>query len=139
MPVHDDQTLADMLTEARVIAVVGFSDKPHRTSHQIGMRLREWGYTVYPVNPTVAEIDGLKAYPSLAAVPEPVDIVNVFRSSEHLPGVVEDAIAAGAKAVWAQIGVSDVGAAHAAEDAGLKMVMDRCIKVDYMRLQPVRA
>lgn len=139
MPVHDDRTLSDMLTHARVIAVVGFSDKPHRTSHQVGMRLREWGYTVYPVNPTVSEIDGLTVYPSLADIPEPIDIVNVFRNSEHLPGVVAEAIDVDAKAVWAQIGVSDVGAAHAAEDAGLMMVMDRCIKVDYMRLQPVRA
>jgi predicted CoA-binding protein len=134
MPTNNDKELKEVLSSARVIAVVGHSDKPHRTSYEIAQYLRRAGYTVYPVNPTLDEIDGQKCYASLSEVPESIDIVDVFRRSEYLPGVVEDAIAAGAKAVWAQLGVHDSQAAERAEQAGLKMVMDRCIKVDHARL-----
>ncbi len=134
MIVRDDAALRDILTSARVIAVVGHSDRPNRTSYRIANYLREVGYTVYPVNPTVAQIDGQRSYTSLADVPEPIDIVNVFRRSEYLAGVVEDAIAAGAKMVWAQLGVSDAAATQKAEAAGLPLVMDNCIKVSHMRL-----
>jgi predicted CoA-binding protein len=123
--------LQTLLTEARVITVVGHSDKPYRTSYDIGQYLRNVGYKVYAVNPTIEEVDGERAYPSLADVPEPIDIVNVFRRSEYLQGVVDEAIAVGAKAVWAQLGVIDDAAAQKAEAAGLHMVMDRCIKVDH--------
>lgn len=123
--------LQKLLEGARVIAVVGHSDKPYRTSYDIGHYLRKVGYKVYAVNPTVKEVDGERAYASLADVPEPIDIVNVFRRSEYLQGVVEDAIAVGAKAVWAQLGVEDDVAAQKAGAAGLDMVMDRCIKVDH--------
>ncbi|MEX1071559.1 MAG: CoA-binding protein [Anaerolineales bacterium] len=123
--------LQKLLTDARVIAVVGHSDKPHRTSYEIGHYLREAGYKVYAVNPTIQEVDGERAYPTLADVPEPIDIVNVFRRSEYLQAVIDDAIAAGAKAVWAQLGVVDTAAAQKAESSGLQMVMDRCIKVDH--------
>lgn len=119
----------DMLANARVIAVVGHSDQPHRTSYQIAQYLRQVGYVVYPVNPTVASIDGERSYASLAEVPEPIDIVNVFRRSEHLTAVVEEAIAVGAKGVWAQLGVHDKAAAERAAAAGLTLVMDECIKV----------
>lgn len=134
MAINNDQTLKNLLESAHVIAVVGHSEKPHRTSYNIAQYLRRAGYTVYPVNPTVEEIDGQKSYASLSEVPEPIDIVDVFRRSEYLPGVVEEAIKAGAKAVWAQLGVSDVQSANQAEQAGLYMVMDRCIKVDHNRL-----
>lgn len=126
--------LRDALTAARVIAVVGFSDNPSRTSHQIGRYLQRAGYTVYPVNPTVAQIGDLKSYASLADVPEPIDIVDVFRRSEHLPGVVEEAIAVGAKMVWAQLGVYNADAAARAAEAGLPLVMDNCIKVTHAML-----
>lgn len=129
-----DSTLKDLLTTARVIAVVGHSDNPDRTSYQIAQYLRRAGYTVYPVNPAVETIDGQPSYPNLAAVPEPIDIVDVFRRSEFLPGVVEDAIAAGAKSVWAQLGVYDETAAEAARRAGLTIIMDACIKIDHARL-----
>lgn len=132
--IPDDVGLRDLLTHARVITVVGYSDKPHRTSYQIAQFLKRAGYTVYPVNPSVELIDGERSYPTLADVPEPIDIVNVFRRSEYLPGVVDDAIAAGAKAVWAQLGVYDAEAARKAQSAGLEMVMDACIKVEYNRL-----
>jgi len=130
----NDEAMRALLAKARVIAVVGYSDKPHRTSYQIAQFLKRAGYRVYAVNPTVETIDGERSYPTLADVPEPIDIVDVFRRSEYLPGVVEDAIAAGAKAVWAQLGVYDADAGRKAEDAGLDVVMDACIKVEYNRL-----
>ena len=131
----DDAAMRDVLANARVIAVVGHSDNPERTSYRIAQYLRRAGYTVYPVNPTVAQIDGEPSYPSLKDVPEPIDIVDVFRRSEFLPGVVEDAIAAGAKTVWSQLGVYDEAAQQRALDAGLNVVMDRCIKVEHARLR----
>lgn len=124
----------ELLESAKVIAVVGFSDDPSRTSYQIGKFLMRHGYTVYPVNPMVSEIDGVKAYPSLADVPEPIDIVNVFRRSEFLGGVVDEAIAVKAKSVWAQLGVYDEAAADNATAAGLDIIMDTCIKVSYNTL-----
>jgi len=134
MTINNPNDLRRILQEARVIAVVGYSDKPHRTSYRIGRYLREAGYKVYPVNPSVVEIDGVRSYANLAEVPEPIDIVNVFRRSEFLAEVVEQAIAVGAKAVWAQLGVVDELAAKKAEEAGLSVVMDRCIMVDHGQL-----
>jgi uncharacterized protein len=130
----NDDAVRELLRNARVIAVVGHSDRPQRTSYQIAQFLKRVGYTVYAVNPTITMVDGEKSYPSLDDVPEPIDIVDVFRRSEYLSGVVDDAIAAGAKAVWAQLGVSDAEAGRKAEAAGLDIVMDRCIKVEYARL-----
>jgi uncharacterized protein len=130
----DDQTQRDILKSARVIAVVGFSDNPGRTSHQIGRFLQRVGYTVYPVNPTVQKIGDDISYPTLADVPEPIDIVNVFRRSEYLSGVVDEAIAVNAKTVWAQLGIYDEEAARKANDAGLQILMNNCIKVTYYRL-----
>ena len=96
-----------ILADAKVIAVVGYSDDPAAPATRSAAFSRDVGYTVYPVNPTVDSIDGEKSYASLADVPEPIDIVNVFRRSEYLAGVVDEAIAVGAKVVWAQLGVSD--------------------------------
>ncbi|RMG79488.1 MAG: CoA-binding protein [Chloroflexi bacterium] len=132
--IADESVMRQLLQSARTIAVVGHSDKPHRTSYQIAQYLRRQGYQVYPVNPTVQTIDGETAYPSVQAIPEQVDIVNVFRRSEFLMDVVEDAIAAGARAVWTQLGVVDEAAALKATEAGLTVVMNRCIKVEHMRL-----
>ncbi len=131
------ETVADLrslLTEAQVIAVVGHSDNPERTSYRIAHYLREAGYTVYPVNPAVDTIDGEPSYPSLAEVPEPIDIVNVFRRAEHLPGIVQEAIAVGAKAVWGQLDVTHPEALRLADEAGLALVMDRCIKTEHLRV-----
>ncbi len=132
--IHDDATLRNLLAGARVIAIVGHSANPARPSYQIAAYLRQQGYTVYPVNPTVPSIDDHQSYPSLADLPEPVDIVDVFRRAEHLPGVVEEAIEAGAKAVWGQLGVTHPRAAQIAEEAGIDLVMDRCIKIEHRRL-----
>lgn len=130
----NDAAVHDLLKSAKVIAVVGHSDKPHRTSYQIAQFLRGVGYKVYPVNPEVSQIDGQPCYASLADIPEPIDIVDVFRRSEFLPGVVDDAIAAGAKSVWGQLGVEHSKAIAKAEAANIPLVMDACIKVEYLRL-----
>lgn len=131
---QDDQAMRAVLAGARVIAVVGHSDNPTRTSYRIAQYLRQAGYTVYPVNPTVSAIDGQPSYARLADVPEPIDIVNVFRRSEYLAAVVDEAIAVGARTVWAQLGVTDDAAARRALDAGLHVAMNTCIKVDHLRL-----
>lgn len=120
-----------VLQTARVIAVVGFSDDPSRTSHQIGRYLQRAGYSVYAVNPMVAQIGELTSYASLADVPEPIDIVNVFRRSEFLAGVVQESIDVGAKLVWAQLGVFSTEAATLAREAGMPLIMDNCIRVTY--------
>jgi predicted CoA-binding protein len=127
----DRETQRAILQNARVIAVVGFSNDPSRASYQIGHYLRRAGYTMYPVNPTITEVDGMKVYPSLKDVPEPIDIVDVFRRPEYLLGVVEEAIAVKAKVVWAQLGIADDEAARRAHEAGLTMVMNNCIMVTH--------
>jgi len=124
----------EILEKAKVIAVVGHSDKPHRTSYRIAQTMRGLGYKIYPVKPTVSEIDGEKSYASLADVPEPIDIVNVFRRSKFLPAVVDDAIAVNAGAIWAQLGVYSDEAERAAHEAGIPIVMDTCIKVAYYQV-----
>ena len=131
---NDDDKMHEILSEAKTIAVVGHSDKPHRTSYQIAQYLRQAGYDVYPVNPTVDEIDGETSYATLADVPVDIDIVNVFRRSEHLADVVDDAIEVGAKAIWAQLGVEDEAAQTTAIEAGIHIASNRCIKVEHRRL-----
>lgn len=130
----DNEARKSLLKEAKTIAVVGHSDKPHRTSYRIAEYLRQVGYRVYAVNPTISEVAGERAYASLADLPEKVDLVNVFRRSEELDQVVAQAVAAGAGSVWAQLGVADEAAAQRAEAAGVPIVMDRCIMVDHRNL-----
>ena len=130
----NDTALRNLLTSAHVIAVVGHSDRPYRTSYQIAAYLRRAGYKVYPVNPEISSVDGEMCYPSLADVPEPIDIVNVFRRSVFLADVVEQAARVNAKAVWAQLGVESKAAATAAEVAHLPLIMDACIKVVHRNL-----
>jgi len=134
MPITDSNSLRDILATSRVVAVMGHSNNPNRVSYQIAAMLRQVGYTVYPVNPNLTEIDGQPCYPTLLEVPEPIDIVNVFRRSEYLPEVVDQALAVNAKIIWAQLGVVDALAARVAEAEGIRVVMDRCIKVEYYRL-----
>lgn len=131
---RNDHVILELLTHARVIAVVGHSNHPYRTSYQIAGYLRRVGYTVYPVNPNLTSINGQPCYPSLEAVPEPVDIVNVFRRSEYLADVVREAVKIAPKAVWAQLGIYSDEAARIAETAKLALVMDMCIKVEHRRL-----
>ena len=133
---HDDDALLAVLTSTKTIAVVGHSDKRDRTSYQIAQFLRQVGYIVYPVNPLVQEIDGQLCYPSLKDIPQTIDIVNIFRRSEYLPAIVEEAIAINAKTVWAQLGIWEPVSAQTALDAGLHVIMDACIKIEYLRLLP---
>ncbi len=130
----DVQARREVLMNSPVIAVVGMSDDSMITSYDIGKYLKEQGYTVYPVNPTIDNIDGDTSYPSLADVPEPVDIVNVFRNSRYLPSIVDEAIAIGAKTVWAQEGVHDDAAVQKALDAGLNIATDLCIRTEHRKL-----
>ena len=135
-----DAALHDLLAASRTIAVVGHSDKPYRDSYGVAQYLRQAGYTVYAVNPKLRTVADGPAYPDLRALPERIDIVDVFRRAEHLAQIVEDAIAIGARAVWGQFGVVDQAAATRAQAAGLIIVMDRCIKVEHHRLgMPRRA
>jgi len=123
-----DQKALDLLREARVIAVVGISDKPERASHEVAAYLQSVGYRIVPVNPALAQVLGEPCFPSLADYGRPVDIVDIFRVSEAVPSIVEEAIATGARGVWMQEGVCHAGAAARAEAAGLWVVQDLCIK-----------
>lgn len=136
MPIEDDAGLAELLRGSRTIAVVGASDRPERASFGVMRFLLERGWQVVPVNPRLAggEILGQPVRSSLAEIGRPADIVDVFRRSEEAGAVVDEAIAAGARAVWLQLGVYDDAAVARAEAAGLKAVADRCIKIDAARL-----
>lgn len=129
-----DREIRQLLETSKTIAVVGLSDKPDRDSYRVAEYLQRQGYRVIPVNPTVDEVLGEKSYASVSAIPEPVDVVDIFRRPDAVGPVVEDAIAAGAKAVWMQLGVVNEEAAEAAEAAGLQVVMDRCMKIEHSRL-----
>lgn len=125
----------DILSFSRVVAVVGLSANPDRPSYQVASYLKEQGYRIIPVNPTEKEILGGLCYPSLASVPEPVDVVDIFRRSEEVPPIVEEAIRIRAKAVWMQEGVINQQAAARARKAGLMVVMDKCIRKERMKSQ----
>jgi predicted CoA-binding protein len=131
----DDLALCDLLLRTRAIAVVGHSPKPDRPSYQVAQFMREAGYTIYPVNPGQTEIAGLTCYPSLAAIPEPVEMVNVFRQSAYLREIAEEAIAIGAQTLWAQLGIHNDAAVHCAAAAGLTVITNACLKIEYQRLQ----
>lgn len=125
-----------LMGEARTIAVVGISPKPSRDSHEVARYLIEAGYEVYLVNPTAGEeVLGRRVYGSVQELPQAVDIVDVFRRAEHMPSVVDDAIAAGAGCVWMQLGIVNEEAADRARAAGLEVVMDRCTKIEHRRLE----
>lgn len=130
----DDTVVSGLLHGMRRVAVVGISDKPDRASHGISRWLIGLGVEVVGVNPALKETLGVPVYPTLADVPGPVDIVDVFRRSEAVPAIVEAAIAAGAGAVWMQEGVEHEAAALQAREAGLEVVMDRCIYKEWLRL-----
>lgn len=133
---YSDDYLRGILRSVRTIAVVGASERPNRPSHYVMAFLQAHGYRVIPVNPraSVPEILGEKVYNTLAEIPEAIDMVDVFRRSEEVAAVVDEAIAKGVKVVWMQLGVRDDAAARKAEQAGLKVVMNRCPKIEYPRL-----
>ena len=124
-----------ILEESHNVAVVGLSDSPFRTSHAVASAIQRAGYRIFPVNPNLTgPVLGEEPYATVQEIPEPVDIVDVFRRSEKVPPVAEDAVAAGAKVLWLQSGVINVEAARYAEEHGLTVVMDHCIKVDHAML-----
>lgn len=133
MGINSADTIRRILDECRTIAVVGLSSDSSRPSHGVSSYMRSRGYRVIPVNPNETEVFGEKAYPDLFAVPEKVDLVDVFRRSDEAGKAVDQAIAVGAKAVWLQEGVIDGDAAQRALDAGLLVVMDRCLLKEHMR------
>jgi len=123
-----------LLTESKTIAMVGLSPKESRPSNEVARYLLNAGYTVIPVNPGQQEILGQKCYPNLSAIPVAVDLVDIFRRSEEVGPVVDEAIAIKAKAVWMQLGIINEAAAAKARAAGLTVIMDRCTKIDHAAL-----
>jgi len=134
MTIDDVAGLRRVLHDNRVIAVVGLSPKWNRPSFFAAKYMLEHGYTIIPVNPVATEILGQKCYPDLAAIPVKVDLVDVFRKPEDVPPIADDAIRIGAKCLWLQLGVINREAADKAAAAGLDVVMDRCVKIEYARL-----
>jgi uncharacterized protein len=129
-----NEQIRDLLVRARTIAVVGLSPRPERPSHRIAQRLKSWGYRVVPVRPALSEVLGEKAYSRLADVPGRIDLVNVFRAAEQVGPIVEQCIALSLPAIWIQEGIVNEPAAEHARAAGMVVVMDRCILVEYRRL-----
>ena len=130
---QDPLTIQRVVHSARTIAVVGLSGNELRASNFVGYYLKRHGYQVIPVNPRETEILGETCYPSLLDVPVPVDIVDVFRTPDVLPGIARDAVAIGAGTLWCQFGVINEEGARIAEDGGVTVIMDRCLKVEHAR------
>ena len=130
---QDSLTIQRVLHNARTIAVVGLSANELRASNFVGYYLRRHGYHVIPVNPRETEILGQTCYPSLLDIPVPVDVVNVFRAPDALPGIAREAVAINAGALWCQFGVINTDGAQIAEDGGMTVIMDRCLKVEHAR------
>jgi predicted CoA-binding protein len=130
---QDPSAIQRVLHTAKTIAIVGLSSNELRASYFVGYYLKRHGYRVVPVNPRETEILGQSCYPSLADVPVPVDVVNVFRAPDALPGIAREAVAIRASALWCQFGVVNEEGARIAEDAGLTVVMDRCLKIEHAR------
>jgi uncharacterized protein len=129
-----DDELGKLLRATRTIAMVGASSNPERPSHGVFSRLVRAGYRVIPVNPFETEVQGERAYPSLAAVPEPIDLVDVFRRAEATPPIADEAVNIGAKVLWLQLGIVNEDAAARARAGGLVVVMDACLAVVVARL-----
>jgi predicted CoA-binding protein len=130
---QDPLTIQRVIHSARTVALVGLSNNHLRASYFVGFYLTRHGYRIIPVNPRESEILGEKSFSSLADVPVPVDIVNVFRAPDALPGIAREAVAIGAKNLWCQFTVINEAGGHIAEAGGLSVVMDRCIKVEHAR------
>lgn len=133
MGINDPEAIEKILRECRTVAVVGLSSDPMRASHGVAGYLQRHGYRIIPVNPNETSVLGERAYASLANVPDPVDLVDIFRRSDQAGEHVDEAIRRGAKAVWLQEGVIDEAAAQRALDAGLMVVMNRCILKEHVR------
>ena len=132
--ITNEEDLKKLLTETKVIAVVGASPKPWRDSGAIAEYLRTKGYKIFPVNPQYQEVLGMKCYPDLKSIPEKIDLVDIFRNPDEVEPIIDEAIAVGAKSVWMQLGVVNEAAAEKAEKAGLNVVMNLCIAVEHRAL-----
>jgi len=130
---QDPLIISGILHSVRTIAIVGLSSNVLRPSNFVGFYLQRHGYTIVPVNPNEREVLGQQAYPSLSEVPFHVDVVDVFRASAAVPGIAEEAVRIGAGALWLQFGVISAEGARIARDGGLKVVVDRCMKVEHAR------
>lgn len=133
-PPLDDSTLKALLEEVRTVAVVGLSSDPSKDSYRVASYLKQHGYRIIPVTPRAEEILGEKAYPDLKSISEPIDVVDVFRRPEFLPGVAEEAVNVRAKVLWMQLGIRNEEAARIAASAGLTVVQDACILQEHARL-----
>jgi predicted CoA-binding protein len=129
-----DETIRALLRRARSIAVVGLSPKRERPSHEVAAAMQRVGYRIVPVRPGVAQVLGEPAYPNLRAIGQPVDLVDVFRAPEHVEPIVDACIELGVPALWLQEGVVNEPAARRAREAGITVVMDRCLYKEYLRL-----
>ena len=136
--ITDDTQLRNILTDYKNIVIVGLSPDPFRPSNSVAIYLLDHGYNVIPVNPGVDEVLGLKSYGSLEEIPGEIDIVDVFRRSEHVPDIAHEAAEINAKILWTQLGVISPEGAEIAEAAGLKVVMDRCTAIEHRRLVATR-
>jgi predicted CoA-binding protein len=132
-PDSDEGLMTVLLKEARTIAVVGISDREDRDSHRVAKYLMEHGYKIIPVNPKLPEVLGEPCYPDLKSIPEHVDVVDIFRSIDAIPGIVDEAVSIGAGSVWMQLGLTHDEAAEKARRAGLSVVMNRCMKIEHLR------
>lgn len=131
----DDRKIKEILEKSKTVAVVGLSAKPHRDSYRVAEYMQNMGYRVIPVNPSLRQdVLGEKPYPDLASVPDKIDIVNIFRKSQDVPPVVEDALPVKPGCIWMQVGIVNNEAAAMADEKGMDVVMDRCIMVDHKRL-----
>lgn len=134
----DRERIKSILERAGAIAVVGLTDNPTRPAYEVSEAMLHRGYRIIPVNPRGEAVLGQKGYASLRDIPEPVDIVNVFRRPEHTPPIAEEAAAIGANVLWLQLGIANEEAAAIAANGGLTVIMDRCIKVEDSILRPKR-
>ena len=131
---NTDKSMKDILLSTKTIASFGLSSNPEKVSYGVVSYLKEQGYRIIPINPKASEILGEKAYPDLESVPEKIDVVQAFRRSEDIPPLVDAAIKIGAKVIWMQTGIVNEEAAKTAEAAGLKVVMDACMRATHIRL-----
>jgi hypothetical protein len=132
--VDDIAGLRRILAQAQTVAVVGLSANWYRPSYFAAKYMQDHGYRIIPVNPTYTEVLGEKCYPSIAAIPGPVDIVDCFRKRDEIPALAQAAVAKGARVLWMQLGIRSDEAAKVASDAGLDVVMDRCVKIEHARI-----
>lgn len=132
--IQDRRVINQIIRSAKVIAVVGLSPRSERPSHEVADYLQRQGYQIVPVNPAVESVLGETSYPSLSDIPFPVDIVDVFRQPSAVPPIAKEAVEIGAKALWLQVGVVSAEGAEIARRGGLRVVMDRCLKVDHRAL-----